>query len=165
MVVEFIDQSVFRMKESLERIEKCLDQLSEDEVWHKPNEASNSVGNLIVHLNGNVTQYILAGMGGAKDNRNRDKEFEKTGGKDKKKLLSEFKTTMEKAFEACENMSPMDMLIQRTIQGFTLSGMGVIIHVVEHLSYHTGQIAYITKALTNQDLGFYAGQDLNVTNN
>jgi len=77
---EIIAQSIFRMQENPPRIKNCLERLSETEVWQKPNEASNSIGNLILHLCGNITQYIIASLGNTEDQRTRDLEFSTTGG-------------------------------------------------------------------------------------
>src|SRR5205085_2382135 len=65
--------------ESLPRIRKCLAELSDEEIWFRPNEQSNSMGNLVLHLCGNVGQYVLSGLGGAADHRRRPEEFSERG--------------------------------------------------------------------------------------
>ncbi|NNE28987.1 MAG: DUF1572 family protein, partial [Saprospiraceae bacterium] len=124
---------------------------------------SNSVGILIQHLCGNITQYIHSSLGGQPDSRRRDQEFV-TSQRSSEELLEELRTTIQKALEVINNCPQKELLRFRNVQGFQLSGMGIIIHVVEHLSYHTGQIAFWTKNLKNQDLGFYEGMDLNMKN-
>ena len=57
-----------------------------------------------------------------------------------------------------------EMMRVRNVQGFTYTGMANIIHTIEHYSYHTGQIAFLTKLLKNKDLGFYGNMDLNIKN-
>jgi uncharacterized damage-inducible protein DinB len=161
---EFKAQTSFRMDENIPRIEKCLNLLSEDEVWHKPNANLNSVGNLLLHLCGNITQYIISSLGGDPDKRLRDEEFEAKGGYTKAQLFDKISNTINKACEVINNASPEELMRVRSVQGFEYSGMGNVIHVAEHLSYHVGQIAFLTKVLTNKELGFYAGQDLNVKN-
>ncbi len=79
MEKEFVSQSVFKMKESLARVEKCMGELTEEEVWKKPNSQLNSAGNLVIHLCGNITQYIISSIGGEPDNRTRDGEFSLSG--------------------------------------------------------------------------------------
>ena len=161
---ELIEQAVFRLNENTPRIKKCLDQLTEEEVWKRPNESSNSVGNLILHLCGNITQYTISSLGGKPDNRERDKEFDAKGGYSKAELYEKLSSTVHKAVETIKKMDEQSLLKVLSVQGFSYSGVANIIHVVEHYSYHTGQIAYWTKLLKDKDLGFYAGVDLNIKN-
>ena len=152
------------MDESLRMIAKCFASLTEADIWSRPNGHSNSIGNLILHLKGNITQYGIAAMKGLKDNRERDAEFEITAGFSKDDLLQLLKETVEKAKKSLSDSTPEELLRYREVQGFRFSGMGIMLHVVEHLSYHTGQIAFWTKSLKNKDLGFYEGIDLNTKN-
>ena len=161
---EIIAQAIYRLEENTPRIEKCLNQLSEKEVWLKPNNASNSVGNLILHLCGNITQYIISSLGKQEDTRDRDLEFTTSGGYNKSELLSKLNSTVKQAVDIVKNLSEDELLRVRSVQAYELSGIGIIIHVVEHYSYHTGQIAFWTKLLKDKDLGFYAGIDLNTKN-
>ncbi|MCB0652844.1 MAG: DUF1572 family protein [Saprospiraceae bacterium] len=161
---EFISQSILRMSESLERVKICLDLLDEEAVWRRPNSSSNSMGNLILHLCGNIKQYAVSSLSGTPDSRVRDEEFAAKGGYTKAELWAKIKATVEDAFQSMGMASVDDLLRVRMVQGFELSGMGIIIHVTEHFSYHTGQIAFWTKSLQERDLGFYAGMDLNMTN-
>ncbi len=161
---EVIEQAIFRLNENTPRIKKCLDELSEEEIWKRPNPSSNSVGNLILHLCGNITQYILSSLGGEEDVRDRNREFETTGGYTKAELFGKLSTTVGRAVEVLENLDEESLLKVRSVQGFRYSGVANIIHAVEHYSYHTGQIAFWTKLLKDKDLGFYDGVDLNVKN-
>lgn len=160
---DFKQNSVMRIRENLPRINTCFGQLSETEVWQKPVPAGNSMANLLLHLRGNITQYVLSGLGGLPDHRVRDEEFTTEGGYDKATLLQMIAETIQQAVAVIEAATEEELLRVRTVQGFRLSGTGIIIHVTEHLSYHTGQIALYTKMLRNTDLGFYKGIDLNVT--
>lgn len=164
IATEFICQSIHRIELNMPRIEKCLIELSEEEVWHRPNESSNSIGNLMLHLCGNITQYIISSIGDEADNRERDQEFNATGGFTKTELLHKLETTVTKAIEIIKNCDDESLLKIRNVQGFTYSGIGNIVHVTEHYSYHTGQIALLTKMMKNKDLGFYAGMNLNTKN-
>lgn len=161
---ELIEQAIFRMNENTPRIKKCLDQLTEEEVWKRPNESSNSVGNLILHLCGNITQYTISSLGGEPDNRERDKEFDTRGGFSKDELFQKLSSTVDQAVDTLQELDEESLLKMRSVQGFNYSGVANIIHVVEHYSYHTGQIAFWTKILKDKDLGFYDGVDLNVKN-
>ncbi len=161
---EFIEQSINRIRENTPRINKCLDELNEGDIWLRSNESSNSIGNIILHLCGNIRQYIISSLGNAPDIRERDKEFSATGGLNKNELLNKLSATVEDAVNVIKNCDEKSLLKIHSVQGFSISGMGIIIHVTEHYSYHTGQIAFWTKLLKNKDLGFYAKIDLNKMN-
>ncbi len=161
---EFIEQSIIRMEESTPRIAQCLGELTEEEIWKRPNVSSNSVGNLVLHLCGNIRQYIIANLGNQPDTRTRDAEFATEGGIDKAALLEKITRTANEATAVIRSLSLEDLMKERSVQGFQQTGINSIIHVVEHYSYHTGQIVFWTKLLKDIDLGFYAGLDLNVKN-
>ncbi|MFK7770775.1 MAG: DinB family protein [Saprospiraceae bacterium] len=161
---EFTQQSIYYFSLNLPRIEKCLQQLSEDQVWKKPNANTNSIGNLILHLCGNITQYAHSSLGNEKDTRNRDVEFSAEGGFSKKELREKITAVTEKAIQVMENISDDELLRKRNVQGFNYSGISIIIHITEHFSYHVGQIAFFTKLMCDKDLGFYEDYDLNILN-
>lgn len=148
---------------NLERIARCLGQLTEDQIWQRPNGNSLSIGNQLLHLNGNIRQWILTGLGGRPDSRTRDEEFAATGGTSKAELLQELTTTITAAKAVVKGLTEADIITERPVQAFTHDGMFILIHVTEHLSYHTGQIIFWTKALKDVDLDLYGGIDLGVT--
>ncbi len=164
MTVEFTQRAITHLTENLPRIEKCLNQLSEEEVWQRPNSSSNSVGNLLLHLCGNVGQYILSSLAGRPDVRERDAEFAAKGGLDKAALMDLVQMTVKNACEVIGSQDRNSLLTVRSVQGFQMSGIAIVMHVVEHFSYHVGQIAFWTKQLRDQDLGFYEGINLNQKN-
>ncbi|MGI9551651.1 MAG: DinB family protein [Aurantibacter sp.] len=161
---EFINQAIFRMDESSRMVNIALESLSEEEIWQRPNDSSNSIGNLILHLCGNITQYVISSLGEQEDIRERDQEFSAKGGLNKSELINKLADTVEVANNTMKSATLDQLLQERDVQGFQLSGIGIILHVVEHYSYHTGQIAFWTKQLKNKDLGFYEGKDLNAKN-
>jgi uncharacterized damage-inducible protein DinB len=163
-VTDFAAQCVLRMNESTERVTKCLSMLPEDKLWQRPNSQLSSVGNLVLHLCGNITQYIISSLGGAADTRIRNTEFETTGGYTRQELMTMMVATATQACGVINNCSAHELMRMRTVQGFALTGIGICIHVVEHYSYHTGQIALHTKLMLEKDLGFYAGLNLDITN-
>ncbi len=163
-VKEFLEQSIDRIDQNTPKIIKCLHELEEEEIWKRPNNASNSVGNLILHLCGNITQYIISSLGETKDIRERDKEFSAEGGYSRSELINRLSSVIEKAKDIIRNMDEEKLLKKRSVQGFQSSGMGNIIQVTEHYSYHTGQIAFWAKLLKDKDLSFYGGIDLNKKN-
>ena len=163
-VQQFKEEALHYFGLNFPRIQNCLSHLSEEELWHSPNESTNSVGNLLLHLCGNITQYIISGIGGAADERQRDLEFSEKGHYNKEELAAKIKKVLEDSEAVIGEMTEAQLMQQYRLQGFELSGYSVVIHVVEHLSYHMGQIALLTKLMHNKDLGFYAGLDLNIHN-
>jgi uncharacterized damage-inducible protein DinB len=161
---EFIKQSIYYFNINTPRIKACLVELKEDEVWQSPGSASNSIGNLVLHLCGNITQYVISSLGNTEDNRDRDKEFSEKGGYTITMLSDKLSDTVKRATEIIKTLDENALTKNYSVQGFNLSGIGIIIHVTEHYSYHTGQIAFYTKQLRNKDMGFYAGTDLNKKN-
>ena len=147
--------------ESLPRIKKCLAQMSVEEIWSRPNEQTVSAGNLVLHLAGNVRQYIVATLGGVPDLRERQKEFDAAGPMPTAELLGHLEKSLADASAVLDRLDPAKLLETHRVQGFVESGLSILVHVAEHLSYHTGQIAYIVKSRKNVDLGFYRGKDLN----
>ncbi|MFY7669954.1 DinB family protein [Tenacibaculum sp. MEBiC06402] len=161
---ELKNQIIYRLDESTRMNTKSLSLISEDDVWKRINNSSNSIGNLILHLCGNITQYAVSSLGNTDDLRNRDLEFSIDKGYSKSELLEKLNTTLEKAKEIINKTTLEEYLRKREVQGFTFSGVGIVIHVTEHYSYHTGQIAFWVKQLKNKDLGFYDGVDLTIKN-
>ena len=164
VIKEFIEQSIYRIRENTQRIIKCLGEIEEIEIWKFPNDNSNSIGNLVLHLCGNIRQYAISALGEIEDTRERDKEFSARTGPAKSELLNVLINTISEAVHTMENIHENRLMKTYSVQGFNLSGIGIIIHVTEHYSYHTGQIAFWIKQIKNKDLGFYANIDLNVKN-
>ncbi len=154
--VVFVEQSrAFLRDEYVPKILRCLGKLSEEDIWWRPNAVSNSVGNLVLHLCGNARQWIVAGVGGGHDIRVRSAEFAAAAGFTAETLSRLLETMMRDVDDALAEITPEVLNEVRTIQGFEMTVMQAIFHVVEHFSGHSGQIAYITKLRTAGDLGFY----------
>jgi len=145
---------------NLERIERCLEELTEEEVWVRPNGNSNSVGNQLLHLEGNIRQWIVHGLGGMVDTRARSKEFAATGGRSKTELQQHLATVITEAKAVVSELTEAEMTRERPVQAYVHDGIFILLHVIEHLSYHTGQIIFWTKAVKNVDLDFYGDTDL-----
>jgi len=152
----FLDQSrKYLLDDFLPRITSCVGRLSEDDIWWRPNAASNSIGNLLLHLSGNVRQWIVSGVGGAPDERDRPREFAERARIPGPELIARLTATLEEADRALAAVAPEALVETRHIQGSDVTVLEAIYHVVEHFSMHTGQITYITKLRTGADLGFY----------
>lgn len=161
---EITGQAIRHFNENTHKVTHCLGQLSEEDIWQRPNEASNSVGNQILHLCGNITQYAISSLGQTEDKRERDAEFAASGGPSKTELMNKLKKTVSLAIQTMQDLPESELMRIRSVQGFDYTGAAVIMHVVEHYSYHTGQIAFWTKLLKENALGFYDDIDLNVKN-
>lgn len=161
---EFIDQSVLFINENTVKIITCMKELDDKDVWLRPNEHVNSVGNTILHLCGNIRQYVISSLGGKLDQRNRESEFSTAGGFTNAELVVKLSETIEEAKSIIASAGQENLERRRIVQGTSYSGIGIIIHITEHYSYHTGQIILLTKLFKNLDMGFYAGIDLNTKN-
>jgi uncharacterized damage-inducible protein DinB len=152
---EFIDICVKDLRQLESRIGTCLNKLSAEQVWARGSENENAIGNLALHLCGNIRQWILSGVGGAPDTRNRDAEFAARGGLAQQELSARLHATVEEACDVIGHVSAARMLERIVVQKYDVTVMEAIFHVVEHFSTHTGQIIFATKMLTSEDLGFY----------
>ena len=147
--------SEFLLGDYLPKIERCLEKLTDEQIWWRANEESNSIGNLILHLCGNARQWIICGVGGQTDNRNRDAEFEQRDVIARDELLTLLRSTLSEVETTLRTLDPSLLLEQRKIQGNDVELLYAIFHVTEHFSMHTGQIIVLTKMLTAADLRFY----------
>jgi len=132
--------------EYLPSIERAVASLSEEEMWWRPNEASNSAGNLILHLTGNVKEWILGGVGRLPYERNRQQEFDERTPVSKDALLARLKTVIGEADGVIGRVTDADLLEVRKIHGHDITVLHAIYHVIEHFSTHTGQILWIAKS-------------------
>tara|TARA_R110002020_G_scaffold154714_6_gene335205 strand:+ start:89931 stop:90443 length:513 start_codon:yes stop_codon:yes gene_type:complete len=164
LISAFKESALYRIDESTRMIQIAMGKISEEQVWLRPNAKSNSIGNIILHLCGNIGQYAISSLGRLPDTRKRDAEFEVSEGVTKEELLQKLVKIVEKAKEIIQNLPADEFIRMRQVQAYEFTGIGVITHVVEHYSYHTGQIAFWVKLLTEQDLGFYDGVELTKKN-
>lgn len=137
------------------RLRACVEPLTDEQVWWRPNEASNSIGNLILHLNGNVRQWLVDSFNRAEDKRDRPAEFNRREGLSAAELLASLDATMNEAATVLARLAADELLAPYEIQGYHVHGLDAVYQVVEHFGLHYGQIAYITKSLSGRDLGFY----------
>ncbi len=152
----FIDRALeYLLRHYQLKLERCLEKLTDEQIWWRPNEESNSVGNLVLHLCGNTRQWIVAGVGSEADTRVRDAEFEQRAVITRAELLTLLHTTLTDVANVLRSLDPSMLLSRRQIQGHDLDVLEAIFHVTEHFSMHTGQIILLTKLLTAADLRFY----------
>ena len=158
-----IHQAIIRLgDESIPRIIKCLQMLDDQMIWHQFNENTNSIGNLVLHLEGNATQWILSTFGDVPDLRVRDSEFEPSQFIPGAQLVERLNTLKTQLINTLNHLEEDSLAKTYKVQCFEENGLGIIVHVIEHFSYHTGQIAFITKLLLNKQTYFYEDLDLNI---
>lgn len=141
--------------EYLPKIEKCLNILTDEQVWWRANPESNSIGNLCLHLAGNARQWIVSGLGGEIDARDRQHEFDERALVPHSELLSSLRETVKDVDTVLSKFDLERCLEEYEIQGTRVIALEAIFHVTEHFSMHTGQIILLTKLLTASDLHFY----------
>ena len=152
----FIDHAVeYLLGHYRPKIERCLEKLTDEQIWWRSNEESNSIGNLVLHLCGNARQWIVAGVGSEADTRVRDDEFYQRDVINRAELLTLLRSTLADVERVLRALDPDTLLSHRQIQGHDVDVLEAIFHVTEHFSMHTGQIILLTKLLTATDLGFY----------
>lgn len=154
LILEF-NERVF--SESYERIFRCLSLIEEKDLWKSPSSKISSIGNLILHVCGNARQWILSGIGGEIDNRNRDQEFIPQNNIRKAELIFLLQNLKVNLQLTLSKLREEDLYKSKKIQGFTTSNFSAIIHVIEHFSYHTGQITTLTKLQTDKETNYYPG--------
>jgi hypothetical protein len=154
---EFLGFSAAKLEQLLPRIEACVAKLTPEQVWTRGTEQENAAGNLLMHLEGNVRQWILSGIGGLPDHRVRDREFSaRRSGIPPGELLARLRETVEAAVDVIRGVTADQLMESVQIQGFTGTKLQAIYHVVEHFAGHAFQIFFLTKLLTGGDLGFYS---------
>lgn len=153
---EFLTFSTETLTQLMGRIETCVQKLTPQQIWNRAEANQNAVGNLLLHLNGNVRQWILHGVGGQPDLRDRDAEFAAKDGAGANELLTRLRSTVEEAAAFLRALPAGRLLDRVRTQGYDCTVLAAIYHVVEHFAGHTFQIIYATKLCTGEDLGFHA---------
>jgi hypothetical protein len=160
MLQLFLTTSATTLRDGyLPKIKEAVELLTEDEVWMREADEVNSIGNLILHLCGNIRQYILSGVGGLLDQRNRPMEFKAHGGLPREALMKELEKTVLEAYHVLATLEPQVLSEERMIQNKKQIVGVAIYHAVEHFAYHAGQIIYIVKARKHHRFGWYKHLD------
>lgn len=141
--------------ECLIKIKHCLDQLSDEQVWWRPREKMNSIGNLLLHLTGNVRQWIIAGVGTSNDVRNRSAEFSEKGPIPKAELLQQLSQVVAEAKSVLTDATAVGMLQIRPIQGFEITGWEAIFDCLPHFKGHTQEIICLTRMQLGEAYQFH----------
>lgn len=151
----FTEKARRLLNQYFSKIERCLEEITDEQVWQRANQSSNSIANLMLHLCGNARQWIISGVGQTEDKRERQTEFDATEGLTRKELLEKMRQMLVEADVVLANLSEDDLLAPRHIQTCDVTVLEAIFHVTEHFSMHTGQIIMLTKMLSDKDMRFY----------
>ena len=148
----FREYSCNKLDMMVKDMQACVGRLTDVQVWERHGTHENAVGNLVLHLCGNMRQWVMHGVGGAKDVRVRNAEFSANGGLTGSALMELFESTVTEACEVIASL-PAERLVERiTPQTHEVSVLGAIYQVVGHVQQHIGQIILLTKQMTRQDL-------------
>ena len=163
LMVHELEQRLIEL--GIKRINQCLSMLSEEQIHYVPNTNSNSINNQILHLDGNIRQWLIASFTDVVDNRNRDSEFDSNNKKTKEELIKVLNDLEEGIRSVFPYVLESDLTQMKDVQCYNESLLSILVHVIEHFSYHLGQITYITKMVLDIDTGYYKDADLNKVNN
>jgi len=153
---EFLEHARFVLgTEYRTKLRAVVEALPPDRLWWRPNDDSNSVGNLLLHLAGNIRQWAIAGIPQAADTRRRAAEFAAQGGEDAAALLARMDQTLDEVDLVLADLPPDELLTRRTIQGRDVTVYAAITQVIEHFALHLGQIILIAKWLEPGSVKFY----------
>jgi uncharacterized damage-inducible protein DinB len=144
------DSRDFLAGDYMPKIERCVAALTEGQVWARVNDASNSIGNLILHLDGSSRYWAVEVIGGTPIGRVRQREFDERGPIPTKRLLVDLRRAMEEVDRVLENLAPEKLLESRTARGEQVTVLWSVYHIVEHFGMHTGQILTMTKAIVGE---------------
>jgi hypothetical protein len=150
-----LDEANRLLDECAAKIGHCLNQLSDEQIWWRPGESMNSIGNLVLHLCGNLQQWIVCGIGGAADARHRPAEFAERGPIARSILAEKLRQVVANSQQSLRQASPAEMHRERTIQGFTITGWGAVFHSIPHFNGHTQEIVSFTRMQLGNAYKFY----------
>jgi uncharacterized damage-inducible protein DinB len=155
LATKFGEYAARKLEDHLAQISRCVGMLSIEQLWYRPNARSNSVGNLLLHLTGNIRQWILGGIAGEAIERDRQAEFDHRTPLPADHALGPLQSTIAEACRAILKMTEVELSNPYRIQDYEVAGVAAVMHVVEHLAFHTGQIVTTTKWLLDCDLSLY----------
>jgi hypothetical protein len=156
-----------KLEDHLAQIRRCVGLLNREQLWRRVNAHSNSVANLLLHLNGNVRQWVIGGLAGREIVRDRQTEFdardgaasgtagENAGDGTGAAMVAALHGTLREACGVIRGMEEAHLAWDYVIQGYHVSGAAAVMHVLEHFAFHTGQIVTMTKAMLDVDLSLY----------
>jgi uncharacterized damage-inducible protein DinB len=137
-------------------LRQCLDHLEDADIWWRPNDSTNSIGNLILHLNGSLRQWIIGGVAGRQIERDRQREFAERGPISRDDLWAGLEATLREVDEVLGGLDAVSLVSRRQILSYDVTVLEAIYHVVDHFGHHAGQIITLTKLRTEKELGIWS---------
>jgi uncharacterized damage-inducible protein DinB len=134
------------------KLERCLEALTDEDVWWRANDESNSIGNLLLHIDGSTRMWIITGAGNAPNVRQRQQEFDERKVISRAELLARLRATVAEADGVLASLRSETLMALRQVGEVKLTVLAAIFHAVEHFSMHTGQVIMLTKLRTGKDL-------------
>lgn len=134
-----------RLAEGVKKIKHCLGQLTDEQVWWRPHDSMNSVANIVLHLCGNTRQWILSGIGGEPDMRDRPREFSDRSSIPKAELVRRLDEIAGQADAVLAGATDQELLRHRRIQGFDETALSAAFDCISHFRGHQQEIVYITR--------------------
>jgi len=139
-----------RMRALLERTEQAIGQLEDSQLWYRNHPTDNSIGNLVLHLVGNLRQWILSGIKNLPDTRDRPLEFSTQQGISKIDLLKMLRGTIEESCRAIDALPTSRITESKLIQDTDTTIAYALVMAVSHLGLHVGQIQFIAKGILKE---------------
>ncbi|QDU57389.1 DinB superfamily protein [Aeoliella mucimassa] len=140
---------------SMKKIRHCLDQLTDEQVWWRPADDMNSIGNMMLHLAGNLRQWAIVGIGGGDDLRDRPAEFAAREPLSKDELLARLQGTVDETKQVLANATEEQLLAGQVIQGFSVTGVEILFDTIPHFQGHTQEIICYTRMQVGPAYRFY----------
>ena len=150
----FLQDSYEHLEYAVERVEHCLDQLNDEQIWWRPTESQNSIGNLVLHICGNVSQWILSGVGSLPDTRDRPSEFSERGPLEHSLLTLKLQESLKAVQQVLQTVNETRLVESQVIQGFQTTGLGAITHSVTHFTGHMQEVICLTRMQLGADYQF-----------
>lgn len=138
-------EAAHELAQAHEKIKHCLEQLTDEQVWWRPTESMNAIGNLVLHLSGNLGQWVVAGVGGKTTSRNRPAEFAERGPIPKTDLIARLDSAVAESIAAISSISPDELVRQRHVQGRDVTGIAAFVHAITHFCGHTQEVVHLTR--------------------
>lgn len=151
----YLRASVEQIEDGLTKIKHCLVQLDDEQVWRRPHESMNSIANILLHLSGNMRQWLIAGLGDLADERQRQNEFDDRSRRSTDELLLQLEETANQASRTIHSMTSAQLLRPRRVQQWDIDGFQTIADSVCHFRGHVQEIIHMTRCLKGDDYRFH----------
>ena len=153
--LEAVGKACSLLRQAMLKVEHCCRQLTAGQIWTRPSPGMNSVGNLLLHVDGNLRQWALSGLGGQPDSRDRQAEFSAEVSTGAEVLLERLRQTVDEATSLFARLDHDALTRTYQIQGFECSGLAAMFHTSSHLVGHTHQIIQLTRLQLGANYEFH----------